>query len=70
MGVAFMLGMARTLRQGAHIRVKLLFDAVGPRTRRCLDFIATGIAFGMVAILSVALLEDDGKSIFRKRAID
>lgn len=55
MGVAFMLGMAQTLRQGGHIRVSLLFDALKPSLRRVADFVASAAAFAITATLAVSL---------------
>jgi TRAP-type C4-dicarboxylate transport system permease small subunit len=55
MGVAFMLGMAQTLRLGGHIRVSLLFDALRPSHRRVADFVASAAAFAITATLAASL---------------
>lgn len=55
MGIAFMLGMAQTLRLGAHIRVSLLFDALKPSHRRMADFVASAAGFVITATLATSL---------------
>lgn len=43
MGSHFLLGAAYTLRQGAHVRVDLVYGAVSPKTRALIDI--TGYLF-------------------------
>lgn len=55
MGVAFMFGMAQTLRRGGHIRVNVLFDALKPKMRAAVDLVASTASCVMVALLATSL---------------
>lgn len=55
-GANFLLGMAYTLRQGAHIRVEAFYDLFSPRVRAAIDFLGyTCLAFPFVCWLTFAL---------------
>jgi TRAP-type mannitol/chloroaromatic compound transport system permease small subunit len=55
-GANFMLGMAYTLRAGAHIRVEAFFDLLPPRVRAAIDLFGyLFLAFPFVCWLSWAL---------------
>ena len=49
-------GSAWALREGGHIRVTLLFQALGPRMRRAVDFGATLFGFGIAVFLARAFI--------------
>lgn len=55
-GANFLLGMAYTLRAGAHIRVEAIFDRLPARVRAAVDFLGyLFLAFPFVCWLSWAL---------------
>ncbi len=49
-------GSAWALREGGHIRVTLLFQALSPRARHVVDFAATVFAFGIALFLARAFI--------------
>lgn len=49
-------GSAWALREGGHIRVTLLFQALGPKARRGVDFGATLFAFAIAVFLARAFI--------------
>ncbi|MDB6454221.1 TRAP transporter small permease subunit [Falsirhodobacter sp. 20TX0035] len=57
MGGCFMFAAASALKEGAHVRVTGLVDAVRPRTARMLDLVATLVGLATAAALAWALCE-------------
>lgn len=49
-------GSAWALREGGHIRVTLLFQAISPKARRVVDFAATSFAFVIAVFLAQAFI--------------
>lgn len=55
-GANFLLGMAYTLREGAHIRVEALYDLFSEKVRAAIDFLGyTLLAFPFICWLTWAL---------------
>lgn len=50
-GMAF-LGLAHTFRQGEMIRVGILLDRLGPRSRRLFEIVSLGITVAMVGFIA------------------
>jgi len=51
-----LLGSARALGTGGHIRITLLLDRLSARARATVDFAATAAAFAAASMLAVALI--------------
>lgn len=56
-GSHFLLGMAYTLRQGAHIRIDIFSGHFSPRTRAMIDLAAYAVILALTIWLSVTLYE-------------
>ncbi len=55
MAAMFFLAAGRTLRTGRHVRVSLLLEASGPKTRRVIDLLATLAGLILAIVILVAL---------------
>lgn len=57
MGACFMLAAASALKEGSHVRVSGVADAMSPRGSRILDGVAAVVGLAITAVLTAALTE-------------